>query len=245
MRADAYNTKYKSCPPPSLDMSAILGRLVFLKTRQIKHLSSFFFFLKKEKRFIYKPCRTTWPTFDRQTLHSVPSDCAFLKALVTQNKLHLAGLQWRTRLFLQGEVYLETSTRKTFRAVASTSGATLGWPVEPATRSLSGRASSPLPNCFQLGTSQPEWFVLLSYEDFEAVPCQVISPYGAFARGLTENISSGVVLWQCGPEDSVLGHAARKGFKGLKDADLQPLLRELNLQSVGYLICKKRFFLFF
>ena len=194
------------------------------------------------KQFIYKPYRTTWPTFDRQTLHSVPSDSAFLKALVAQDKLHLAGLQWRTRLFLQGEVYLETSTRKTFRAVASTSGATLGWPLEPATRSLSGRASSPLPNCFQLGTSPPEWYVLLSYEDFEAVPCQVISPYGAFARGLTENISSGVVLWQCGPEDSVLGHAARKGFKGLKDADLQPLLRELNLQSVGHLICKAGFF---
>jgi hypothetical protein len=51
-------------------------------------------------------------------------------------------------------------------------------------------------------------------------------------------------LWQCGPEDSVLGHAARKGFKGLKDADLQPLLRELNLQSVGYLICKEGFFFF-
>ena len=87
--------------------------------------------------------------------------------------------------------------------------------------------------------------MLLSYENFEAVPCQVISPYGAFARGITENISSGAVLWQCGPEDSVLGHAARKGFKGLKDADLQPLLRELNLQSVGYLICKKRFFFYF
>ena len=75
------------------------------------------------------------------------------------------------------------------------------------------------------------------------MPCH--KPYGAFARGLTENIFAGMVLWQCGPEGSVLGHAARKGFKGLKDADLQPLLRELNLQSVGYLICKKVFFYFF
>jgi hypothetical protein len=175
----------------------------------------------------------------------VPSDSAFLKALVAEEKLHLAGLQWRTRLFLQGEVYLETSAGKTFRAVASTSGATLGWPLEPATRSLSGRASLPLQDCFQLGTSQPEWYVLLAYEDFEAVPCQVISPYGAFARGLTENISSGVVLWQHAPEDSVLAHAARKGFKGLKDTDLQPLLRELNLQSLGHLICIVLFVFFF
>ena len=151
---------------------------------------------------------------------------------------------------MQGEVYLETSTSKTFRAVASTSGATLGWPLEPATRSLSGRASSPLPNCFQLGTSQPEWYVLLAYDDFEALPCQVISPYGAYARGLSENISSGVVLWQHAPETSVLAHAARKGFKGLKDTDLQPLLRELDLQSLGCLICitsfgSFRFYFFF
>ena len=184
-----------------------------------------------------KPYRTTWPTFDRQSLHSVPSDSAFLKALVAEEKLHLAGLQWRSRLFLQGEVYLETSASKTFRAVASTSGATLGWPLEPATRSLSGRASLPLPNCFQLATSQPEWYVLLAYDNFEALPCQVISPYGAYARGLTENISSGVVLWQHAPETSALAHAARKGFKGLKDTDLQPLLRELDLQSLGCLIC--------
>ena len=147
------------------------------------------------KQVIYKPYRTTWPTFDRQTLHSVPSDSAFLKALVTQNKLHLAGLQWRTRLFLQGEVYLETSTGKTFRAVASTSGATLGWPVEPATRSLSGRAFSPLPNCFQLGTSQPEWYVLLSYEDFEAVPCHVISLTAHLPVGSPKIYPQG---WFCG-----------------------------------------------
>ena len=151
---------------------------------------------------------------------------------------------------LQGEVYLETSAGETFRAVASTSGATLGGPLEPATRSLSGGASLPLPNCFQLGTSQPEWYVLLAYDDFEALPCQVISPYGAYARGLSENISSGVVLWQHAPETSVLAHAARKGFKGLKDTDLQPLLRELDLQSLGCLICitsfgSFRFYLFF
>jgi hypothetical protein len=95
----------------------------------------------------------------------------------------------------------------------------------------------PLQNCFQLGTSQPEWYVLLAYDNFEALPCQVISPYGAYARGLSENISSGVVLWQHAPETSVLAHAARKGFQGLKDTDLQPLLRELDLQSLGRLIC--------
>ena len=157
MRADAYNTTSKSCPPPSLKMSEIFGRLFFFFSRD--------FFCQLTiitNNSFKKPNRTTWATFDRQSLHSVPSDAAFLKALVAEEKLHLAGLQWRTRLFLQGEVYVETSTNKTFRAVASTSGATLGWPLEPATRSLSGRASLPLRNCFQRGTSQPEWYVLLA-----------------------------------------------------------------------------------
>ena len=153
------------------------------------------------------------------------------------NSLHLAGLQWRTRLFLQGEVYRERSTGKVWRAVASTSGATLGWPVEPATRSLSGGASLPVPNCFQLASSQPEWYISLDYEDYQALPCQAISPYGVYARGMSRNISSGVVLWQFSPDASVLEHAARKGFKCLKDVDLQPLLRELKAQSVGCLVC--------
>ena len=191
-----------------------------------------FSFLKKG-HLKQNPRRTTWPTFDRQSLHAVASESAFLKAASASESLHLAGLQWRTRLFLQGEVYLQRSTGKTFRAVASTSGATLGWPLEAATRDLSGGASAPIPNCFQLGTSKPEWYILLAYEDYQALPCQAISPYGIYARGMSLNISSGVVLWQFLPEATVLQHAARKGFKGLKDADLQPLLRELGLQTIG------------
>jgi hypothetical protein len=131
------------------------------------------------------------------------------------------------------------ATGQVFRALASSSGATLGWPLEPAARNLSGRASpeNPTPECYQLSASPPSWYACLEYDEFQALPCKAISPYGCFARGLTKRITSGVVLFQEGSPRSLLQHAAYKGFPGLRDTDLRPLLKELGLQSVGRPSC--------
>lgn len=83
----------------------------------------------------------------------------------------------------------------------------------------------------------PRWFAVFSYDDFEALPCTVLSPYGAYAKGLTQRIQSGVFLWQEHDARPILQHAAWLVFRGLRDADLQFLAKELQLNLVGYRSC--------
>ena len=139
-------------------------------------------------------------------------------------------------------MYRETASGQIFRAIGSTSGSVLGWPLETASQRQSlqklHEGSSALlgdlaSNCYQLALRNPVWYQVLDYSDFEALPCRILSPYGAFARGMSKTIGVAVVLWQDSRACSVLKHAARKAFKGLRDPDLRPLVRELGLEQAG------------
>lgn len=167
---------------------------------------------------------------------SVASDAALLSFLRQEGSWHLAGLHWRTRFLLAGEVYRHIPSQTVFRALSSQTGACLGWVLEPANRRLDGRASD-VQDCFQMSSQPPLWFVVLDYEEFEALPCKVLSPYGIYSRGMSSYISSGVVLWQDSPRRAMLPHAAWKIFQGLREADLQLLAKELQLNLTGFPSC--------
>lgn len=193
--------------------------------------------------------RASWATFDRTSLHAVCSNGAFLRNLFETDQLHLAGFHWRSRYLLEGEVYREIRSGQIFRAIGSTSGSVLGWPLETVTRRLGvqklyGGNSALLgdlaTNCYQLALRNPAWYQVLDYSDFEALPYKILSPYGAFARGMSKTIGVGIILWQDMQARSVLKHAAYQAFKGLRDPDLRPLLRELGLEQAGSM-----FFMFY
>ena len=88
-----------------------------------------------------------------------------------------------------------------------------------------------------MSAAPPRGFAVFSYEDFEAWPCTVLSPYGAFSKGLTQRIQSGALLWQEHDARPILQHAAWMVFRGLREADLQFLAKELQLNLVGYRSC--------
>jgi hypothetical protein len=197
--------------------------------------------IKTFRSCTFVPQRATWPTFDRSSLVSVASDAALLEIFKTSSEWHLAGLQWRTRFLLAGEVYRHKPSKAVFRSLGSLSGACLGWLLEPVTQSLDGRASA-IPDCFQMRSVPPQWFAVILYDDFEALPCKVLSPYGVYARGMSEHIDSGVVLWHNRPSSPILQHAARLMFRGLRETDIQQLAKESQVNLTGklnynYLLC--------
>ncbi len=168
--------------------------------------------------------RSTWPTFDRASLLSVASDKALLLELHSSGRWETAGLQWRSRFLLQGEVYRHLPSGRTFRSLGTRSGAGLGWLLEKTPQSK---------DCWTMSPNQAEWFCVSDWSEFRAVPIQALSPAGLFAKGLTEQLCGAIALWESHSERSVLEHAALTGFRGLREADLRPLAKELQVDILG------------
>ena len=165
---------------------------------------------------------------------------AFLNHLHEKAAWQKVGLHWRNRFLLLGEVYAETSTGRIFRVLGTGNGGSLVWPLiphyqtnsdEPDHETFRGRARTK--DCWQHARDSPYWINILDWEDVEAVPCIAVSPLGVFARGLAPRMPVGVVLFQQHPARSVLRHAALTAFRGLTDADLKKLARELDLDVRG------------
>lgn len=196
--------------------------------------------------------RPTWPTFDRASLFGLYSEAAFLTRLDEDDAWSKAGLHWRNRFLIVGEVYKEVCTGRIFRVLGTSSGASLVWELQPYLASQAhdkilaeagqGRVNkkdvstcggAQVPDCWTYGPDPPDWFSFFEWDSVESLPCVAISPLGIFARGLSAQLSRGVALLQNQPARSLLQHAARCAFKGLKDADLRSLAREMDLQVLG------------
>lgn len=193
--------------------------------------------------------KASWPTFDRASLFNIPSERACVQHLFHTESWHLAGLIWRSRFLLEGEVYQCKRTQAIFRVMNCGTGAVLVWPLDTAgaeavqnlRKSRTAEPASVFPyhgtpllqDCFCYKAEQPYWINMFEWDEFAAVPCSAISPLGAYTRGFTKTIEPGVWLHHNFPCGTVLQHAARKSFKGLRDQDLKLLARELGLDVSG------------
>ena len=159
-----------------------------------------------------------------------------------QNMWESAGFHWRNRFLLPSEVYIHKSSGTVFRSLGTRSGAALGWLLEQATAAPdpAGRAAgqgSSLADCWRMGSRGLQLFSVFAWEDFAAAPSEALAPLSVLSKGLSMQMSSGILLWENRSRRTVLEHAALCGFRGLREADLKPLAKELRVETLGFPGC--------
>lgn len=142
-------------------------------------------------------------------------------ALHTQKQWGNAGLAWRSNFFIRGQLYRRKDQQQLFRALSGSSNCKAFWPC----REISAHVWA------EDETASPEWFSLFSWDDWEAIPSQPLSPLGAFARGFGFSVRLGHLLI-ANPRPP-LKHAALLGFRGCSASDLRTLAQELGLCVKG------------
>lgn len=158
---------------------------------------------------------------DSPTWQHSCQDIAFLIHLQTLDRWADAGLAWRSAFFIQGELYRRKGEMQIFRALGSSTTCRAFWPC----RQLSSHV------WVEDEKAKPEWFALLAWEDWEAVPSQTLSPLGAFARGFGYQFSITHLI--TGDAKPPLKHAALLGLRGCSAANIRMLATELGLSQKG------------